>query len=278
MKIGHYQLECAPGDVPANVDKVLNGLAEAHRESIEIISFPESFLTGYFSAESEARKCSFPIEGEEITTLLKRTAEFSPTWMVGFNELRDGQIFNTVFVATRGKLLGAYRKAFPEPYFTPGRSFPVFERNGLKFGVVICADGGFIEPARILALQGARVIFAPHYNYIAPPDLINHFQTVRSDHIARAVENKVWFFRGNNVVSGYDKAIGIEGVGYGESYLLDPRGEFVVRGVRHRECLIYTDIDVTHFPPEQQDRSRASAEALGAILNETLKPAGPACR
>ena len=36
----------------------------------------------------------------------------------------------------------------------------------MKFGVIICADGGYIEPARILALKGARIIFAPHYNYI----------------------------------------------------------------------------------------------------------------
>ena len=35
-----------------------------------------------------------------------------------------------------------------------GRHFPVFERDGFMFGVVICADGGYVEPSRILALKG----------------------------------------------------------------------------------------------------------------------------
>ena len=45
------------------------------------------------------------------------------------------------------------------------REFPVFTHNGLTFGVVICSDGGYIEPARLLAIKGAKVIFAPHFNY-----------------------------------------------------------------------------------------------------------------
>ena len=105
-----------------------------------------------------------------------------------------------------------------------GREFPVFERKGLKFGVVICADGGYIEPSRILALKGAQVIFSPHFNYIGKQGLLNHFQKVRSDHVARAVENHVYFVRGNNVVVGKDAGLSYDGVGYGDSYIVDPNG------------------------------------------------------
>jgi len=118
----------------------------------------------------------------------------------------------------------------------------VFERGGVKFGVVICSDGGYIEPARILALKGARIVFAPHFNYIGAKGLIGHFQKVRADHVARAVENDVWFVRGNNVVLDRDPGLSFDGVGYGDSYVIDPSGEMVVRSRRHREDFIFADV------------------------------------
>ena len=270
MKIGHNQLECTPGDYEGNIQKVLSGLEKADHEGLDIISFPESFLTGYFVNAEEARQHSFTIDGPEIRDLLQRAASFNATFMVGFNEQRGEELLNTVLVASRGKLLGTYSKAFPiHSYFTPGRDFPIFEQDGVKFGVVICADGGYIEPTRILALKGAQIVFAPHYNYLRKEALINHFQKVRSDHIARAVENGIWFLRGNNVCSGLDEGLGYEGVGYGDSYLLDPQGEMVVRSQRHVEGMIYTDIAVEDQIPITR-RSIASGKALGEVLMQTL--------
>src|SRR5439155_17412166 len=73
---------------------------------------------------------------------------------------------------------------------------------------------------------------------------IRHFQQVRADHVARAVENGVWFVRGNNVVLGKDPAITrFEGVGYGDSYIVDPYGEVLVRSRRHQEDFLFADID-----------------------------------
>ncbi len=36
-----------------------------------------------------------------------------------------------------------------------------------------------------------------------------------------------------------------DGVGYGDSYIIDPAGEIVVRSRRHEEDFIFTDIDTT---------------------------------
>jgi predicted amidohydrolase len=150
----------------------------------------------------------------------------------------------------------------------------VFERDGVKFGVVICSDGGYIEPARILALKGARIVFAPHFNYIGPRGLIDHFQKVRADHVARAVENDVWFVRGNNVVLGKESGLSYDGVGYGDSYVLDPAGEMVARSRRLREDFIFADVD-----PAATDRawgvgrSLFSAREFHRHLLEAAKPA-----
>lgn len=278
MKIAHYQLECVPGDYEKNTIKVINGLQEVEQEKIDIISFPESFLTGYFSKAEKAKKYSFSIDGLQIRNLLDKTAGFDAMFMVGFNESRNNKLYNTVLVAEHGKLKGIYSKAFPcFDHFTPGRKFPIFEKKGIKFGVVICADGGYIEPTRILALKGASIIFAPHYNYLGKQELINHFQMVRSDHIARAAENSIWFVRGNNVTKGYDAGLEEDGVGYGDSYILDPFGEIVARTQRHVECLmsctINTSEDFNKTPfcvKSHGDRSAKSCKALGKILMDTV--------
>jgi len=275
VKIGHYQCICTPGDLAANTAKVIQGMEYAEAEGIGIMAFPESLLTGYFATAHRAREHSLCVDGPEIADLLARTAAFSATFMVGFNELRGTTLYNTVLVAHRGKLLGTYSKAFPcFAYFTPGREFPVFEHEGLAFGVVVCADGGYIEPTRILALKGARIVFAPHYNYIGKQGLIAHFMKVRSDHTARAVENGVWFFRCNNVVQGHDEGLDRDGVGYGDSYLVDPSGEILVRSRRHEECFVVADVDLT-ADGDPLRRTRESARALGSVVMDIVSEPPP---
>lgn len=270
MKIGHCQLESKCGDFDANLAKVVHGLERAEREHVEILCFPECFLTGYPDKEALARKHALAVDSPQLLKVLDRTSRFDATFIVGFNERRGGDLYNTALVAYKGHALGFYSKCFAYmPFHKQGREFPVFERKGVKFGVVICADGGYIEPSRILALKGARVIFAPHFNYIGKQGLLNHFQKVRSDHVARAVENHVYFLRGNNVVLGKDEGLSYDGVGYGDSYILDPNGEMVVRSRRHQEDFICADID-----PSGQDtawgvgRSRYSLRELSKQLLE----------
>lgn len=244
MRIGHCQFESLLGDFDANLEKVVTGLERADKERVAIVSFPECFLTGYPDKEEIVRKSAFTVDGPQMMKLLDKTAKFEATYIVGFNELRGNDLYNTAVVVQKGHILGTYSKCSAYMKFhKQGREFPVFERDGVKFGVIICSDGGYIEPARILALKGARIIFAPHFNYINAKGLIGHFMHVRADHTARAVENAVWFVRGNNVVLGKDPGLSFDGVGYGDSYVIDPFGEMVVRTHRHREDFIFADID-----------------------------------
>ena len=278
MRVGLCQLETSL-DFKANLDKVVRGVERAQRDRLEIVCFPECFLTGYPDQAERARKSALAVDSPQIRQLLDRTSNMDPTLIVGFNELRSGDVYNTALVAQRGHILGTYSKVFTILAFhKPGREFPVFERSGVKFGVVICADGGYIEPARILALKGARIIFAPHYNYIPARSLIQHYEHVRHDHIARAVENMVYFVRANNV--GLSKEQGItsyEGQAYGDSYIVDPFGELVVRTRRHKEDFIYADLDTSISDPTRGvgvGRSRFSIRELSKQLLDAAAESG----
>jgi predicted amidohydrolase len=269
MRIGHCQLESKTGDFDANLDKVVKGLEKADKDRLEIVSFPECFLSGYPDKEEPARKSAFAVDSPQMMKLLDKTSRFESTYIVGFNEVRGPDLYNTAVVVHKGHILGTYSKCFAYMKFhKQGREFPVFERSGVKFGVIICADGGYIEPARILALKGARIIFAPHFNYIGTKRLLYHFQKVRSDHIARAIENQVFFVRGNNVVIGDDYPRQ-EGQGYGDSYILDPNGEMVARSRRNHEDFLFADIEpVTFDDPWGRGRSLTSITALSQHLLE----------
>jgi predicted amidohydrolase len=268
-------MECRCGEFETNLGKVVRGLERADRDRVEVVCFPECCLTGYPDAEATARRDAFAIESPQMLKLLERTARFEATAIVGFNERRGPDLYNTAAVIWKGHVLGVYSKCSAyQPFHKQGREFPVFERGGVKFGVVICSDGGYIEPTRILTLKGAKVILAPHYNYIGAGYLLDHFQEVRSDHVARAVENRVYFVRGNNVNLSKDPGITrYEGVGYGDSYVLDPRGEMMVRSRRGHEDFILADVDpaVAHDGAWNVGRSLWSHREFGKFLAEAAK-------
>lgn len=269
MRIGHYQCVCHPGDYEANLQTVLTGLRQAAERDLEVVCFPETLLTGYWRSEERARASSWTVDSPQMQRLLHATAAFPSTFIVGFNEARGDRLFDTAAVVERGRLLGTYSKAFPVmPYFTPSRETPVFERGGVKFGVVICADGGFPEPTRVLAMKGARIVFAPHYNYIGPETLIDHYVHVRSDHVARAVENGIFFVRGNNVERGRQESLEYDGVGYGDSYILDPNGQIIAAANLYAETLIWADIDLERRYYGGHNKSARSAEAFWSQLRD----------
>lgn len=279
MRIGHCQLDSQLGDFEGNLKKVVQGLERMDRDRVDVVCFPECFLTGYPDDATLASEGAFAVDSNQMMQLLNATSGFEAMFIVGFNERRGGDLYNTAAVIHKGHLLGTYSKCSAYMKFhKQGRDFPVFTHKGLTFGVVICSDGGYIEPTRLLALKGARVIFAPHFNYINKEGLIGHFMKVRADHVARAVENSVYFVRGNNVSLGKEESIkSYEGVGYGDSYIIDPHGEIVIRSRRQEEDFLLLDIDTNIVDRGWGvGRSLWSAREFGQMLvslsNQTPKP------
>ena len=254
VKIACAQLDVVFNDPLANAFRAAQTLRDCKAKGVDLVVFPECFLTGYQDTEAVTRQHAFAVDSPAMMQVLNATAQLPVTVIVGFNEARGEQLFNSAMILQQGHLLGVYSKCSAyQKFHTQGRAFPVFQREvrrgplqgkTVTFGVVICSDGGYIEPARILATQGARIIFSPHYNSIGARGLIGHFMKVRADHTARAVENGVYFLRGNSVTIGPETGlVNSNGVGYGDSYLVDPQGEIVARSRRHVEDFFFADID-----------------------------------
>ena len=164
VRIGHFQCRCQQGDFEANLQTVVQGLTLAAEANLDIVSFPESFLSGYFREEADARANCFAIDSPQMRQVLKRTSHFKSLFMVGFNERRGDQLYNTVAVIEQGRVLGRYSKAFPcIGYFKPGNEFPVFEKKGLKFGVIIHL--AIVPPDLVCCIERCGAWLKPESRY-----------------------------------------------------------------------------------------------------------------
>ncbi len=93
MRIGHCQFESIPGDFEGNLAKVVKGLEQADGERVQVVCFPECFLTGYQDTEVMVRAAAFAADSPQMMKLLDRISGFHATCIVGYNERRHQEDF-----------------------------------------------------------------------------------------------------------------------------------------------------------------------------------------
>lgn len=271
MKIAVHQGPVVFGDAEANLAATEAALGEAQSRGAEILAMPETFLHGFFSAKTFRPEYAIDLEGKFFRGILDRFAKYECLLLLGLNERRGEDVLNTVAVIERGKLLGTYSKTYAYlSYETRGDRFPVFERKGIRFGIAICADTSYIEPARILAMKGAQIIFTPHFNYIDYEHVADHTTEVRNHHIAIAIDNGVYVARSNVVVpeSTGASVLGYAGVGVGDSLILDRRGRVLAEAGISRKALLVADLPDDDLRKGGPRRWRQTSPAIAAALNE----------
>jgi len=152
--------------------KLLDRAAE--NEGPGVYVFPEYALTPMPKDAAAIVAQAEPVPGP-ITERFRHVAQKRGIWVaVGMLESSSDPTrpYNTIaIVGPRGEL-HRYRKTHlwdtgNEPWretklFTPGEELGLFEIEGWKVGVMVCADGFFPEVPRTLSLRGAEVILFPN--------------------------------------------------------------------------------------------------------------------
>ena len=139
---------------------------------VEILCCPEGVLGGL--ADYSARPVAIAINEEvgQLNKVLAPLASDTVTTILGFTETdRFGRLYNSAAVFHRGSVVGVYRKLHPainRSIYEAGNSMPVFTVGDLTFGIIICRDSTYVEPAKIMASQGATVLFVPSNNGLPP--------------------------------------------------------------------------------------------------------------
>ncbi len=271
IRIGSYQGPIIDNDFECNLDKVKEVLNQTSEMGLDFLCFPETYLSGY--SEQAVRESSIPINDPRLTEFIRFSTAFDTVILVGMSERENENIFNTQIVVYQGKLLGKYRKKMltdeDKRVFVTDQDFPIFEAKGIKFGVVICADTSYVEPALLLRWKGARLLFTPHYNDI-PPEGIDttdgkvtfweHRSMVLNNQAALATLLKMVVVRSNVIIvrEGH--------LGAGDANIWDMNGEVVARGTPFTECVVTAEFNRAIFEKENWiDRKEVPVELLAQI-------------
>ena len=262
VKIGLIQ---ASNDVDGNepvklhmetaIEKHIKLVREAAEKGAQIICLQEIFYGPYFCSEQNTKwyEAAEEIPNGPTTQRFQALARELEVVIVLPIYEREGiaTYYNTAAVIDAdGSYLGKYRKhhipqvgvgneghGFWEKfYFKPGNlGFPVFDTAFAKVGVYICYDRHFPEGARLLGLNGAEIVFNPSATVAGLSEYL-----WKLEQPAHAVANGYYV--------GAINRIGVEspwkmGEFYGQSYLVDPRGEFVSIGSRDKDEVIIGDMN-----------------------------------
>jgi N-carbamoylputrescine amidase len=265
-KVAGVQMSCT-GDLEEDLTKAVKLCGMAAEGGARVICYQPMFNSAWFPRSMDAENFLLA-EDEGGPTLERMSGEarrLGVCLVLPIFEKSGEEYYYTAFVVgSEGNLLGRYRKIHlaeidlwhEKCYFSPGNvGYPVFEHDGLRFGVQICWDNFFPEGSRILALEGAEIILAPT---AAAFHSYRKWETVMS---ATAIVNGAYLMRINRVGSEEEQDF------YGRSFCMDPEGEYIIGPVGMNDGVILAEIDTDLIR-----RVRSEWDFLGVRRQETYGP------
>lgn len=276
VRVGLVQMACGS-------DRgVIRDTAEAHvraaaADGAQIVCLQELFDAQYFPQEVDVEryKLAEPLPSPTTQRFAALAAELGVVVIVPiYEEAQPGVYFNSVVVFDAdGSDLGLYRKNhipdgpqyLEKYYFTPGDlGYKTFDTRFGRIGVAICWDEWFPEVARIMALQGAQILFYPSAIGSEPdrPEYSSAeaWRTVIRSH---GITNGVFVAALNRV--GTEDAMTF----YGESFVSDPMGELLAQA-DGKEQVLLADLPM--------GRVREARELLHFLRDRRTDTYGPLLR
>ena len=232
MKVTCLQMDVAFGQPEVNFQRAEQLIADAMKDSPDVLVLPETWNTGFFPQENLPTLCDR--DGQQVKTRIGGLAKkYSVNIVAGsVSDLRDDQVYNTAYVFDReGNCITSYDKIHlfspmgENQFYTPGDRLCRFLLDGVQCGLIICYDIRFPELTRSLALDGLEVLF------VVSQWLDARIFHLRSLATARAIENQLSLVCCNS--SGHTDQIVLGG----NSSIIDPLGETIALAGQSEELL-----------------------------------------
>jgi N-carbamoylputrescine amidase len=241
IKIAGIQMACRE-EKDDNVRKAVRMAELAADKGAQIICLQELCNTHWFprSIDADNFLLAEDLAGPTLSALRAVAEAKGIALICPFFERAGDLYFNTAAVIDQhGEITGTYRKIhIPQiplweerSYFSPGdKGFPVFDLGVAKIGVQICWDNFFPEGTRLLALQGAQIVFAPTAAAFASQ------QRWLKVLAANAIVNGLFVMRVNRVGNEPKQDF------YGMSFCLSPEGELLDEPTGLQEGIFLVEI------------------------------------
>ena len=165
MRLALAQMRCEKAAIPENVGRMIGFLDRAEERSADIVCFPEMNITGYV-APRKFPEAVIGWDDARLEPLYEWSEGSSASIVVGIVERNaDGMPFVSQAVIRGGKVVGNYRKVNiagdETAMFSPGSETLVCDHDGLRFGVLTCADQEREDLFELCSGEGARLVLLP---------------------------------------------------------------------------------------------------------------------
>ena len=261
LKIALAQINCTVGDLAGNAARILRAAQDAHAAGADLLLTPELALCGYPPEDLLLRPDFYRACNRELAEL---AAQLPLPAIVGCTENHEGARFNAAALLRGGRVEAFYRKhrlptyeVFDEArYFRPGTTPGVFEINGVRCGVNICADVWEPAPAAVARDAGAELLLVLN----ASPFHMGKQGTRHATLRKRVEENGIPALY-CNMVGGQDEL-----VFDGASFALDATGRLTHQWPAFTETVGIVEVSDGHLLPGE----RVVEPSVEAMVYEAL--------
>jgi NAD+ synthase (glutamine-hydrolysing) len=280
-KVAIAQINATVGDLQGNARKVIDAARLAHAQGAVVVLAPELALCGYPPEDLLLRPSFMQACREALDSIAKALVDCTGLAVVVGHPHQFGtrgdtrtkstavpQRFNAASVLRHGVVEATYCKrelpnyqVFDERrYFASGRDAGhgavVFEAGGTRFGLLICEDAWFDEPAQAAVAAGAQALCVLN----ASPFHVDKAdeREARMGERARSCNMPLIYA---HVVGGQDEV-----VFDGASFAVDARGEVAMRSVFFEEALPMLDVQGGAVHGTVLPQPSNEAQAWGALV------------
>jgi predicted amidohydrolase len=229
-------------EIDANVVTISHYIAQASKEDIDILCFPECTITGYVRDFTTVNHNEVK---ETLTMIQKQVTHSGVNVIVGAPYFERKKRFNSAVVLLTNGRKYMYHKinltSFDEAYFKKGKEPLIFRVGDATFGVLICRDQNDSMLAHDYKTMGADAVFILSAHFYEPVEAIRKLNKNRALPIARAVENNLWVLKANAVGTGNGK------ISLGGSLIIDPEGSIIHEGNSLNEMILSYEIEKRSF-------------------------------
>ena len=239
ITIAACQLPDIHEDIEQSLSIIIKYVSKAETQGAKLVCFPECYLQGYIVDKERTRQLALNLSSDVFENILERLADISPVLVIGLIEIEEQKLYNTAVIVKHGKMLGRYRKVKllngEKGIFEAGSEFPVFETEGLKFGINICYDLNFSECTQAVA-KNIDLLVCPCNNMMRLENAEKWKDRHNESRIERAKKGDLWLIS-SDVTGEKDGRIS-----YGPTAVINPQGLVVSQVPLLQEGMIVQEI------------------------------------
>ena len=241
LRILLAQLNPTVGALKKNTESLLNTYQEAKQKKVDLVAFPEMFLTGY-QIQDLILKPSFQKDVANHLKMLARECSGKTSILFGSPILDGDKLYNAYLLIKEGEFnIITKKKHLPNldifdehRYFESGDIANVFEIKGVSIGCPICEDIWHDDVTKTLKSKGADLLLSPNGSPYERGKILLRRNVVRE----RCLETNVPIIY-LNLVGGQD-----DQVFDGGSFLMSKNGDVKVQLPQFEEKKLVLDLGI----------------------------------